>query len=98
MFGNCTSLKKANLSNWDLSNSQTSRLFKNCTSLEKVYLSEFPLVESEMFSNCTALDDIYMYADVAPGKDTSVDDPFTNIKTYGTLHIKEGATGYRDEP
>lgn len=61
-------------------------------------MSEFPLVESEMFSNCTALDDIYMYADVAPGKDTSVDDPFINIKTYGTLHIKEGATGYRDEP
>ena len=66
--------------------------FDGCTGLTSIRIPErVTSIEAWAFRGCTSLTSISSLNTTAP---TLGRDPFTNLPTNGTLHIKPGATGY----
>ena len=89
MFGGCSSLTSINIPN--SVNSIEHNAFEECSSLTSIDIPEsVTSIRENAFDGCL-LTHISSLNTTAP---TIGNDVFANIPTNGTLHIKQGATGY----
>ena len=89
MFGGCSSLTSINIPN--SVNSIEHNAFEECSSLTSIDIPEsVTSIGENAFDGCL-LTHISSLNTTAP---TIGNDVFANIPTNGTLHIKQGATGY----
>ena len=89
-FSGCRSLKSINIP--ENVTSIEDYVFWGCSSFISINIPEkVTSIGNEAFYKCSSLKSISSLNNTAP---TLGRDPFTNIPTSGTLHIKPGATGY----
>ena len=90
VFINCSSLTSV-----DIPNSVTSigeSTFNGCSSLTSINIPDrVNSIGNWAFDSCTSLTSISSFNTTAPTLDRN---PFSDMSTNGTLHIKPGATGY----